>query len=96
MIVRKVTEKAFVTEIEALYIGSEEVMKTDVSTWQGFKKEVSRLLLHTMTSQCLPQLSIFDPDDLFFCGLDSLEDRRFEQALDVDLLQTELRSCQFA
>ena len=32
-IVRKLTEKAFVIEIEALYSGSEEVMKTDISAW---------------------------------------------------------------
>ncbi|KAL8788694.1 MAG: hypothetical protein Q9195_007195, partial [Heterodermia aff. obscurata] len=72
-IVRKLTEKAFVTEIEALYSGSEEVIETEVPAWQAFEEEALRRLLHTMISRSLPQVSIRDQDDLFIRGLDSLK-----------------------
>ena len=72
-IVRKLTEKALNDEIEALYSGNEEVIQTEVPAWQTFEEEALRRLLHTMTSQSLPHVSISDEDDLFLLGLDSVK-----------------------
>ena len=72
-IVRKLTEKDFVAEIEALYSGSEEIIKTEVPAWQAFEEEALRRLLQAMISQILPNVSISDQDDFFLRGLDSLK-----------------------
>ena len=58
-----------------------------VPIWQKFEEEALRRLLHTIVSQCLPNIQISEQDDFFLCGLDSVKTVEIVQAARAGLRQ---------
>ena len=72
-IIRKVTEKDFITEIERLYEEGDWTTKAQPPSWQIFEEEALRRLLQAIVLQCSPNIAISEQDDFFRRGLDSLK-----------------------
>ena len=84
-IVRKLTEKDFVHEIERLYTDADDVTTMKAPIWQMFEEEALKRLLQAVVSQSLPKVEISEQDDLFLRGLDSLKTLEMVQAVRAGL-----------